>query len=73
MANLGKNKVEIMSNRHYGFTCLEKYQFFGPPLSHFKNKNLLIYQKCLESTAYRLIITEAPHDQGKGPLADAGK
>ena len=25
-----------------------------------------MYKKCLESTAYRLIITEAPHDQGKG-------
>ena len=32
-----------------------------------------MYEKCLESTAYRLIITEAPHDQGKGPLVDAGR
>ena len=52
---------------------VKKSTIFLVPLSLFKNKNLLIYKKCLESTAYRLIITEAPHDQGKGPLADAGR
>ena len=58
LANLGENKVEIMSKRHYGFTCSRKVPFFRPPYHFLKIKSTNILK-----VLRKHCLPEAPHNQ----------